>query len=283
MDHFAALLAAIRHPNDPPAVLLGPHTSGALREMATRQDDARSWHELNDFPPSAATILCGGPQRQLLTRPDHAAATLRLRRTGGTVAVSPEIVTAQRSKLRLVSSWATAPLDLLLGDPDLRVDHALRTRDADQRLSAQLRIRSFRSVVARDDVVLRDIMTELNARSACRGFQRRLAIVSEQDTPYGQFFEDIVRRVLDGMPECNIDVETFGYLRGLDGELPPGAPVRPYRNEWPAEGTGLEETNVWSLDDNRAREHAAGVARLGLCTALSRTHPAVRRGPARWC
>lgn len=272
MDHFAALLAAMRFPYDTPAVLLGPYTSGALRAMANarRPDERRPWKELNDFPLSVAPILCRAVYSASVSSPDRQCRNTdeepsEERRPG---LVTGDAVETQQSNLQLVSSWATAPLDLLLDRRALRVDHALHAAVAEEELTRMLHIRSFRSVVARDDIVLRYIMTELKDRGACRGFPRRLAILSEQDTAYGQIFEDIITRTLKDMPECKIEVETFPYLRGLDGELPPGLEAMPYRRSRLLQGTAPEESAVWDSGDT-GREHAAGVARLDYARRLA--------------
>ena len=270
MDHFAALLAAMRYPHDAPAVLLGPYTSGALRALADPDSTggARSWNDLNTFPLSAAPILCGAARSASAASPDALCGNTEARNEERRpVAVTPETVEIQRHRLQLVSSWATAPLDLLFGRPDLRVDHALHAEKAEEKLRELLRIRSFQSVVVRDDVVLKHIITEIKDRGACRGFPRRLAILAEQDTAYGQIFEDIVERVLHDMPECKIDVETFWYLRGLDGELPPRSAAGSTRPGRLVEGL-VGENEAW-VPGNERREHAAGVSRFDYVRRLA--------------
>ena len=93
------------------------------------------------------------------------------------------------------------------------------TKYADTRFGSHLDVASFNSVVARDDLVLKEILDELVARGASGSL---IAIVSEQDSAYGRLLDDIVEEIVCKDPEKNFEVHEYGYLRGVDGELPTG-------------------------------------------------------------
>ena len=147
--------------------------------------------------------------------------------------------------------------------PVTEYDERSEAHRVEEKLTKRLKVHSFRSVVARDDLVLRGILEELRSRGACRGTSSRLAIISEQDTPYGQFFSEIVEGLLADLgDDCNdAQVRTFGYLRGLDGELPPLNIGVEYRWSTGDEATPASNGDTWLIGDVR-REEAAGAARL---------------------
>ncbi len=129
----------------------------------------------------------------------------------------------QRRQMHLLSTHATVPLDELFGDRRYRIGSAERAVAVEGWLAKELEIASFGSVVARDDLVLMDILRELTARGACRRGNPTLAIIAEQDSVYGRRFDEIISDRLRGgraAGSCSFDVREFGYLLGVDGESP---------------------------------------------------------------
>ena len=153
LDHLAALLAAIGHRSDAPAVLLGPYTSGALRSWLAEEEAesaALLWDRLTRFPSSVTTILCGDS----CSEDDAQQEQNRPREVGS------DLIEDQRKNLRIVSSWATAPLDLLFDREDYRISHPTNAHSVESLLRRRMGVHSFRSVVTRDDIVLREVLTE---------------------------------------------------------------------------------------------------------------------------
>lgn len=210
--------------------------------------------------------------------------------------VNPETargqVNASRERLHVLSPRATAPLDLLfhaassptpaIGDvtagEKTAIENCLKARSvvdaprADKCLAEYLDVASFESVVARDDVVLRRIVDELRARGASRLL---MAVVSEQDFAYGRLLDDVLKEVLpgrdggDGPAKERFEVREYGYLAGVDGEMPPSAVERD-----PAPKSGVEPTvetlmNRRSLIRRGHEEVAFGEARLDYVRRLA--------------
>ena len=129
LDDISALLVAMGHPPTSSAVLLGPHTSGALRAMADQVSSDPDggdglWGRLNEFPFDVAGVL--GPEP---ARGTDSTAGRRLDgesdqsgERGMRPTVDAGAIAEQRRRLRIVSSWATVPLDLLLGEPGYSID-----------------------------------------------------------------------------------------------------------------------------------------------------------------
>ena len=156
-------------------------------------------------------------------------------------------IKARYTRLHVLSPRATAPLDLLFPDRNGEFRTCVRARltgeststdeatSADSCLAEYLRVASFDSVVARDDAVLSTILQELRDRGASRLL---IAIVSEQDSAYGRLLDDVVEDVLcpdqehdrDGQKE-RFEVREYGYLAGVDGEMPPTAVLSDVRRE----------------------------------------------------
>ncbi len=122
------------------------------------------------------------------------------------------------------SPRSTVPLSMLLGRN--ATDFPESSVDWDDQVRRRLNVRSFRSVLARDDAVLQAVVKELNARGlevSCTG-QPNVAVVSELDSHYGRFMRSILQDAIDnqrpGFCEQEVVVDFFGYLRGVDGEVP---------------------------------------------------------------
>ena len=279
LDHVAALLEAVGHLEDRTAVLFGPYTSGALRNMVMEDANPKMSEWLNSFPTDATAILCAEPggalaglSRLFVRPPQRACSGLRslpqARRSQG---ITVKDIDKQRRNWRILSPWATAPLNLLLSNEGYRIVTPESAVGVERALGRRLDVRFIRSVVARDDLVVREVLSELKARSACRTRSPTIAIVSEEDTAYGQVFGDIIRDLV-GRREygvCDFEVDTYGYLRGLDGELPPGTPLRWQQasvNENPEPKGAVSDD--WTLL-SQAREDAAGAARFDYVRRLA--------------
>ena len=177
----------------------------------------------------------------------------------------------QRRQMHVLSTHATVPLDQLFDDRRLRIDSVEQAPGTEGRLAEELEVASFGSLVARDDLVLTDILRELTARGACRGGTATLAIISEQDSVYGRRFGDVIRQRLSGRKAaglCKFDVREFGYLLGVDGEsLTPEAKRGPTEEpqDAPRTGTGVERL----LTYERVSEGAFGDAQLDYVRRLA--------------
>ena len=202
-----------------------------------------------------------------------------------------------RSELNILSTRATVPLKWLCppGDsnqPCSNDETGTGTAATDADVRSQLKVRRFHSLVARDDLVIRNILHELVDRGACeRGaYVPTIAIVAEQDTVYGRLFDDIVRDVAPAVfsrksknsgsaraVPCKVRTRDIGYLRGVDGEMPPGG-AQTYR----AENTTSDDTRATPLSDvpvlfGARREPSFGVAQLDYVRRLARR---IARAPA---
>ena len=82
------------------------------------------------------------------------------------------VIDAHRRKLHVLSTLATVPLDVLFDNPDYRIDNVARGPAIETRLAIDLKVASFASLVARDDLVLAGVLHELTARGACSDEQR---------------------------------------------------------------------------------------------------------------
>ena len=265
VDHAALLLAVLNHSDNATAVLLGPYTSGALKDMAQRDGNlGASVKRLNDFPANVRGVLCAYGIDSSPPCEDDVESTR-------TELVEIEAVDRQRRDLDIVTAWATAPLNLLFQNENYVIDSAFGAAAVESLIANALDVRSFRSVVARDDLLLRDILLELKARGACRRGAPRLAIVAEQDTAYGQIFSDIITDLVSRHGEllCNFHVDTFGYLRGVDGELPPEVLSGRYAAGIDEDGATPSLSANGTIRVRATPEHAAGVARLDYVRRLA--------------
>ena len=220
LQRVAGLVTAIRPPEPPvdstlgslvTPVMLGPPTSGMLKDMVV--DDSRRESALAAAASFVAHARAFDSIRELLTadwpngyrrwrRHDQhpRASYTRLGEVESTVA-----------DLNILSTRSTVPLDILF-DGDAPVVEA--------GVASALGVSTFRSVVARDDVVLLEILQELAGRGACRNEDVvGLAIVAERDSVYGRRFDDIVEaRQEAGSLNCWFAIREYGYLKGVDGE-----------------------------------------------------------------
>ena len=156
----------------------------------------------------------------------------------------------------VVSTRATAPLDVLRARAGI-LDAAgaqmpeqrpapIETADAcqprhdpfaradDSWLAGWLGVRSFTSTIADDRKVIRTILRELDRRGVDLDEpSNRIALVGEWDTAYARTLGDLVQaEIIDLAKDDEIDpeehalVESFRYLRGVDGQLPGEKPKR---------------------------------------------------------
>lgn len=197
-------------------VLVGPTTSGALRGLEPPESEGAClgevrhwWLEVQKSRPGAAA------------RPQEQPSSGDIERW----------IKARRENLRILSPGATAPLELLFREANELQRGCLKARNVDDAwradicLGEHLKIESFDSVVARDDVVLGTILEEIRFRGASRPL---IAIVSEQDSAYGRLLDDVVQALVDESREEGgrramegFEVAEYGYLAGVDGEMPP--------------------------------------------------------------
>lgn len=127
-------------------------------------------------------------------------------------------------QIHIFSPQSTVPISALRpGYATLSSDSA----EGDDRLRRDLQVYNFRSVLARDDLVLAAVLRELKSRGLkC---DEDIAIVSELDSNYGRVMQQILRTQITNVLECSASdyprVQFFGYLRGVDGESPRAAAV----------------------------------------------------------
>lgn len=206
-------------------VLVGPPTSGALSKLRAIDvedecSDVVEWWRTLQSNQAAAP----GADRSESSR--NAPGDKR-REFAGTARLK-----SRYASLRILSTRATAPLDLLFPE-EIQASCSFESRtipeasSADSCLERYLGVAAFHSVVARDDVVLSAILGELRARGASRAL---IAIVSEQDSAYGRLLDDVVEDLVERRAKAsgskNSDrfrVAEYGYLAGVDGEMPPNA------------------------------------------------------------
>ena len=194
-------------------VLVGPTTSGALKA-------------LREMPPAKAEAKCTESSSAWWFHASNLKEELH--------GESLEWTKDRRKRLRILSPNATVPLELLFPEQNTEKRGCLKARTAEAAwradicLAEYLEVASFDSVVARDDVVLAAILEELRVRGAARPL---VAIVSEQDSAYGRLLDDVVEELVGGDDEGGGDrgadgfkgfkVREYGYLAGVDGDLPP--------------------------------------------------------------
>ena len=229
----------------------------------------------------ATTVLVGPTTSGDLSRLLPIGQDEKCRRTG--VPWRRSVGTAS-PVLHVLSPRATAPLDLLFPDSNSKFRSCLRDRSVDESVSTDeatssdsclakyLGVAWFDSVVARDDVVLGTILQELRDRGAS---QLLIAIVSEQDSVYGRLLDDVVAEVLgrDRDRNCvrkneSFEVKEYGYLTGVDGEMPRTA----VRSDVPGDtdaGSPANGSAQMSVIAMGHRETAFGVTQLDYVRRLA--------------
>ena len=90
------------------------------------------------------------------------------------------------------------------------------------RVIRKLGVASFHSAIADDGRVLEAVLRELVDRGACTAERESptVVIVSEQDTVYGRLLGDVAKHAARRIEGCAIRITEYGYLRGVDGEMP---------------------------------------------------------------
>ena len=196
------------------SVLLGPPTSGQLARM-----------DVDDRQKCATSIAS-----QFLARVDQYPSTRILLSWGeewwprAQKTCYYNELQSELANLHILSTRSTVPLDILFRSGDesnYPNDEPPMTDTVAEKL---LGVASFRSVVARDDRVLRQILEELQGRGACQSpGTTLLSIVHEQDTKYGRLFPKIVKDLANEpqfFKKCLFGIKEYGYLTGVDGESP---------------------------------------------------------------
>ena len=255
------------------SVLLGPMTSGELLGMKLKEKDERVWQMIDVF------------RERVRTYPTTVRELLRPLTPGMGILVleQPSLGDDYRKRvkdavqgLKLISYMSTVPLDQLFEHEDwaeeVRIEDVNEAESVDKRFGKELKVGSFRSVVARDDLVLSAILCELKRRGACQSAGERVAVVTEQDTTYGRIFFKVMKKARDerGYAESACRIEKFGYMRGVDGELPPD-PLQTGRptSKLP-EPTGSKQQRPWSIARNdHDFERSHGDAQLDYARRLA--------------
>ena len=221
----------------PTSVLLGPETSGTLQRMEQDKDCSLVAKECRE--------------------------AVRHHEDG---------ISKYIDGLRILSPRATVPLHRLFpGRKDLvRTGGVSQAKSVDNRFGCKLRVASFNSVVARDDLVIKEILNELVARGANNSL---IAVVSEQDSAYGRLLYDIVDEEVESLKGHEFVVMKYGYLRGVDGELPPASPELAKASvtgngEETVSGQTIEKIESLFMTSGR-RESAFGVAQLDYVRRLA--------------
>ncbi len=171
--------------------------------------------------------------------------------------------------LHVISPRSTVPLSLLL---EGHLDRTKFPEDSlawDQRVADRLGVHSFRSVLARDDVVLQAIVKELEARGL--NCNKDIAIISELDSNYGRAMQRIVDKAILKELDCaEAQVPTiryFGYLRGVDGEMPLAAENSSVSNEqFRGDQQNASEATGFSFSPS---ESAVGAAQMDYIRRLA--------------
>ena len=285
INQVSALLAAIDSApagsRMPTAVLLGPVGSGALQAMLDEppvvSDSARNFlRSVKSYPHSFDVLV----EPKVLQDVD----------IDGLHTLEAQAV-AYRSAMQVLSVRATAPVDWLVCDRRERSagcgdlyqvgNRTNRTNvGADQSVRKALGVGWFRSLVARDDQVLTQIMRELVDRGACERANNEpsIAIITEQDTVYGRLFDDMLREVAshvladrkEELGKCKMDVVDVGYLRGVDGEIPPAfSQAQREADRSGLNGRPIVDVNQLSLFFGIRRAPSFGVAQLDYVQRLA--------------
>ena len=215
----SALAAYLDGPGPKPdrarTVLVGPTTSGALGRLRPAESEKKCVESVSKWWRAAERSTSATKQDEQGEQDEKTLASIEKR----------------RERLMILSPSATVPLELLFPELDDEKRGCLRARTvadawrADICFGEYLGVASFDSVVARDDVVLSALLDEFRDRGATRPL---IAIVSEQDSAYGRLLDDVVEELVNGNkeqggdgPMDGFEVAEYGYLAGVDGEMPP--------------------------------------------------------------
>ena len=221
LHKISALVAALDHPDsgnetndsDQTTVVLGPPSSDLLREM---------FEEPKEMPQVVRGFLKDIARTEAPSR----LRSLHVERSTVDRAFNSLEASAKtaRRALRVFSHQATIPVGwLVCQSAQSAPDCPAMTRNFNHQ---KLDVASFYSSIADDGQVLGAVLRELVHRGACTPARKRptVAIVSEQDTLYGRLLGDVAAhaaRQVGSRNECEIQIAQYGYLRGVDGEMPP--------------------------------------------------------------
>ena len=178
-----------------------------------------------------------------------------------------------RQTLHILSPRATIPLERLAckytDEEECRQTYHIaldatneKKKEVERAVRDQLEVHEFRTLIAGDNVVLQLILRELIDRGACDRMPApesrgpSIAIVAEQDTLYGRALDDVAREVAAKMTECKFRVSEYGYVRGVDGEVP-----LPHTIGFAADRS-IEAASVVRTDMGRRRNRELGIASL---------------------
>lgn len=253
-------------------VLLGPDDSGGLRDMVMRPTGGEEFSEteyrrqLGDYPKDARKILLSQWTRSVAPGQGPAASDKAVRNP----CESPpnDEPTEPSDSFHVLSPRSTVPLPILF--PDCGFEN-LTPRQADQRITRFMGVSSFYTMLARDDAVIRNIISELDARGLddCRS-ARGIAVVSEVDSSYGRALPKVVEQAIDEIMGCRIHVHSFGYLRGVDGELPPNVrPQQPSGLADHSEAANAKEQQFNLMMSTASPERAVGAAQTDYIRRLA--------------
>ncbi len=199
LHKVSALVAALNRrcldSGNPTTVLLGPPSSGVLKEM---------FEEPAETPPVVKGFL-----QKIAQKEEQDFGSLKSKAQNA------------RAVLRVFSSRATIPVERLCPPADAECSAA--GSESAAYVTSKLGVTSFHSTIADDGRVLKAILRELVNRGACKvkGNSPQVAIVSEQDTLYGRLLGGVAKHAAERVlkPEgCKIQITKYGYLKGVDGE-----------------------------------------------------------------
>ena len=226
--------------NPPKTVLLGPATSGALKRMEQDKD-------------------CSPVAKECQEAVRH----------------HEDRISEYIDGLHILSPRATVPLHRLFpGQKDrFRARDVRQAKFVDILFGCELEVASFNSVVARDDLVLKKILNELVARGVHHRGTPLIAIVSEQDSAYGRLFDDLVEEQVNELKGHKFEVMEYGYLSGVDGELPPERPELPKASRSGNDDEAASGQTIKKIESlfmtSGPRESAFGVAQLDYVRRLA--------------
>lgn len=232
------------NPNQVETVLLGPDDSGGLIEMFNEsdnvsddndeagryckqalafEDDARAYLLDHKHRPAANDSQTSGSPATAEFSSDDRGQDDQSTDNSCDQTTAHQDSTDGRRDIHILSPRSTVPLDILFPTDEFT---GLTSVQGDEKIAAEMNVISFHTVLSRDDVVIANIIDELRKRGLndCRSASG-IAVVSEIDSSYGRALPEVVQQVIEDQMGCKIFVHAFGYLRGVDGELPPSSAV----------------------------------------------------------